>query len=478
MRAGPALRKSDVAGTSVEDRMIRRVFPRAEVLLLSLCVWFVTPHAAAQGRGTADENAARVRRRTPVVEVFERCRDAVVNISTQRVIHMRSLGGSPFDDIFNLAPFVRDRKVQSVGSGVIVHESGYIITNAHVVAQATDIQVTFAGGGEGLAAELISVDPEHDLAVVRVNNPKPLPTIKLGRSHDAMVGETVVAIGSPLGLDHTVTAGIISALGRDVQLNQEVSYKGLIQTDAPINPGNSGGPLLNVDGELIGINTAIRGDAQNIGFAIPVDRLWELLPSLLDIERRTRVRFGLHVSGADTQVVDVRAKSPAAEAGLKKGDRIVRLNSHPLRNGIDYYVRLLGQEPGSEVRLTVQRGRETFEVAVPLQEIPLPDGRDLARQLFGIQLDELSPRIRENFRLPDAFGLVVAAIDRGSPAERARMKPGDLILQLKGARVTTLKDVGLALEQSHGGDNVDVVGVRIDGDTLFRWSVQLPARGK
>ncbi|MEW6250961.1 MAG: trypsin-like peptidase domain-containing protein [Planctomycetota bacterium] len=441
------------------------------------CGWILVALLAPRGAATQDQpDAARQRRRTPIVAVFEGCRDAVVNISTTRIIRMRSLGGSPFEEFFNFAPLLRDRTVQSVGSGVIVHEAGYIVTNAHVVAQATDVHVTFADGTK-LPAERIAMDTANDLAVLRANAARPLSPIRLGRSHDLMVGETVIAIGNPLGLDHTVTTGIISAVGRDVQFSQEVTYKGLIQTDAPINPGNSGGPLLNINGELIGVNTAIRGDAQNIGFAIAVDRLWELLPSLLDLERRTRVRFGLHVGGADAKVVEVRAQSPADAAGLKPGDRIVRFNGHALRNGIDYYVQLLGQQAGNKIKLAVQRGGKTFEVAVPLQEAPIPDGRILARNLFGMELEELSDELRRSYGLPEHVGLVVRTIDRSSSADRARMKPADLILGLNGARVTTLKDVGLALEQAKPGELIDVEGVRIDADPPFAWTVKLPARG-
>jgi serine protease Do len=431
----------------------------------------------ATTRAADDQEAARARRRTPVVEVFEKCRDAVVNISTTRVIRMRSLGESPFDDIFQFGGPQRDRKVQSVGSGFIVHEAGYIVTNAHVVAQASDVQVTLANK-ETLAAEIVSVDPEHDLAVLRVQPPSPLPHIRLGRSNDIMTGENVIAIGNPLGLGHTVTSGIVSALDRELQFAQDVTYAGLIQTDAPINPGNSGGPLLNVNGELIGVNTAIRGDAQNIGFAIPVDRIWELLPTLLDIERRQRVRFGLHVSGADTKVVQVTPDSPAAAAGLRAGDRILRFNGEKLTNGIDYYVHLLGQKPGAQVKLDVERGDEKLNVTVAVQEIPMPDGRALARKLFGIDLQEITADLRSSYGLPATVGLVVQRIERGTPAERARMKPSDLILRLNRVSVTTLNDVGLALEQVQPGQQVVVEGLRIDVDQPFLWTVTIRTRSE
>jgi serine protease Do len=416
------------------------------------------------------------RRRTPVVEVFEQCRDAVVNISTTRVVRMRSLYGSPLDSIFDFGPpRARDQRIQSVGSGVVVHESGYIVTNAHVVSQASDVQVTFADK-KTLPAEVVAVDSEHDLAVLKVSAPRPLKCAKLGRSSDILIGETVVAIGNPLGLQHSVTAGIVSALDRDLQFSDDVVYKGLIQTDAPINPGNSGGPLLNLNAELIGINSAIRGDAQNIGFAIPVDRLWELLPKLLDIERRERVRFGADVSGTDARVVTVRKDSPAAAAGLLPGDRIVRFNDQPLRDGIDYYVHLLGQKPDSQVRLAVLRGSKTLDVAVLLQSIPLPDGRELATRLFGLELSEVGADERRKSELPDYVGLMVQAVTRGSPADRAQIHPRDFLLRIDRVPVTALKDVGLALEQTQPGERVHVEGLRLDADFPFFWTVTLQAR--
>lgn len=427
----------------------------------------------------ADNDAALARRRTPVVEVFESARDAVVNISTTRVVRMRSLGfGSPlFDDIFPFRTPERNRRVQSVGSGFAVHESGYIVTNAHVVSQASDVQVMFANK-DTLPAEIVAVDPEHDLAVVRIDPPEPIPTLRLGRSDDLLIGETVVAIGNPLGLQHTVTAGIISALGRELFFSDDVVYRGLIQTDAPINPGNSGGPLLNINGHLIGVNTAIRGDAQNIGFAIPVDQLWELVPAMLDIERRKRVKFGLHVSGPDATVIGVRADTPAAGAGIQGGDQIVALNGEKLHDAIDYHVRLLKYEPDDTVKLTLRRGDDQRDVKIELQSVPLPDGRELARNLLGLELTEIPADLKRRYDLPDHVGLVVEDVVPNGPAARARIRPVDVILRLNRVSVATLQDVGLALEQIRDGERVVVEGLRLKSSFSFHWTVTLRALRK
>ncbi len=425
----------------------------------------------------ADDRRAD-RRRTPVVEVYERCRDAVVNISTTRIVRMRSTSAGPwFDDVFNLAPRVRNREVHSVGSGFVVHESGIVITNAHVVAQASDVRVTFADG-RNYPADVIAADPDHDLAVLRVDAPRSLARIELAAPDDVLIGETVVAIGNPLGLQNTVTTGIVSAVNRDVQLTPEVTYSNLVQTDTAINPGNSGGPLLNVNGELIGVNTAIRTDAQNIGFAIPVARLWELLPDLLDVEKRERVRFGLQVGGRDARVVSLRDDAPAARSGVKRGDRIVRINGEPLRNAIDFYVEMLHQRPDSKVNLTVERDGRNLDISAPLQSVPAPDGSKLAASLLGLELAPLPPELRTRYSLARNVGLIVRGVKRGSAADRAEIVAGDVILRLDRGSIGALEDVGLSLESVTPGQRVIVEGLRLDPDQPFLWSVSLRAGAK
>jgi serine protease Do len=435
--------------------------------------------AAGTPAAPAQDSPARERRRSPVVEVFEKCRDSVVNVSTTRVLRQRSLDPADLlEEIFDFRrPRSIERRVESVGSGVIIHERGYIVTNAHVIAQTSDVQITFAGGGTA-PAQVIAVDPEHDLAVLRVRvGQQPLPAIRLGRSDDLMVGETVVAIGNPLGLQHTVTAGIISALGRELSFSPRLTYRDLIQTDAAINPGNSGGPLLNVNAELIGINTAIRGDAQNVGFAIPVDQLWELLPQLLDIERKERVRFGLRVGGAKNEVTAVRPDSPAQKAGLKPGDRVVRFNGQPLTNAIDYYVHLLSRKPGEVIRLSVERDGRTIEANVPLQEIPLPDGAALARARLGLQLVEIPAQLRRLHPYIEDAGLLVDSVATRGPAARAGIRAGDVIEALNGHAVSSLTAAGLVLEAVEPGAQVLVQGLRLEADPPFRWRVPLTAAG-
>lgn len=453
-------------------RGTRRVFTgRWTGALLAVGVlgaWAATAWAAppAEHRQSGD------RRRSPVVDVFERCREAVVNISTTRVVQVRSLG--LFESIFDFAPRVRQHKVHSIGSGVVIHPAGYVVTNAHVVAQASDVQVTFSDG-KSEAAEIVAVDPEHDLAVLKVSGQHPFASVKLGHTGDILVGETVVAIGNPLGLQHTVTAGIVSALGRDLVFNDSVAYKNLIQTDASINPGNSGGPLLNVSCELIGINTAIRGDAQNIGFAIPVDRLWETLPVMLDLERRERVQVGLRVSGPRAEVEEVRPGSPAADAGVKVHDQILRVNGEAVQDGIDYYVHLLNAHPGDSMKLAVKRGGRTLNFDVPIRVTPLPDGDSLARKLLGIKLAPIPTRVRRQYDLAGLTGMMVEEVERNSPARKG-LEPGDIVRQIENMPTTSLKQVGLVLEQVVPGDAVDIELIRFERDGVYLINISVPTR--
>jgi serine protease Do len=409
----------------------------------------------------AAQPSERQRRRSPVVAVFEQCRDAVVNISTTRVQRVRTL----WSDIFDFGrPTMR--RVQSVGSGVIIHERGYIVTNAHVVAQTSDVRATFVDG-RTVSATIVSVDAEHDLAVLKIDTDKPLPYVELGQGGDIMIGETVVAIGNPLELQHTVTTGIVSALNRDLHFRNDMTYSGLIQTDAAINPGNSGGPLLNINAELIGINTAIRGDAQNVGFAIPVDRLWALLPNMLDIEGRQRVSFGLDVSGPTAEVIAVRPDSPAADAGLRRGDRITHFGGHRLRNGIDYYVRLLEQKPGETIRLAYERRGESRTAEVALERIPPPDGQKLAADLLGAELVSLPERFRQRHRLPEGVGMIVKSVVRNGPIERAGIVVGDVILRVNRLLLRSGEDLGLMLETVEPGQRVLLEG--LDARTGDAW---------
>jgi S1-C subfamily serine protease len=409
--------------------------------------------------GAAPAAARRRARKTPVVRAYRRARPAVVNISARRTVRVRlaPFGPDPFDDIFP-SPFSRRRQVRSVGTGTVVHPAGYIVTNAHVVRRAQQITAALADG-QTYQAKVISADAAHDLAVLKVDPPEgnALAHLPLGRSDDLMVGETVIAIGNPLGYANSLTTGVISGVGRDLEFAGGVSIEGLIQTDAPINPGNSGGPLLNVNGEWIGINTAIRADAQNIGFAIPVDLVARELACLLDSERVNRVVFGAAVrqrhgeGGTEVVVASVRAGTPAAEA-LRDGDRILAINGSAVEQIADFACPMLEVRAGQPVYLKIARVDERRTVTVTPRARPKPDGKRLAEALFGLTLREITPALARDLRLPVQRGLLVVGIEAGSPADRLGVKLKDVLFQVDRYYVTDLDALGLVLEETRAGD--------------------------
>jgi len=400
-----------------------------------------------------------------VVEAVERVRDSVVNIAaTQTVTYVRrSSSGfdSLFEEMFDLPRRRYQEKRTSAGSGFVIHRDGYIVTNAHVVRRTTECKVVFADGRE-LDAAIIAVDTEHDLAILGVDGPKPLEALKLGRSDDLMIGETVIAVGNPLGYQNTVTTGVVSALNRKLKFSKEVSYPGLIQTDASINPGNSGGPLLNINGELIGINTAIRGDAQNIGFAIPVDYLRRLLPEMLNLERHKWAYVGMRVTGGDEALVtSLEEDGPAYKGGIRIGDRIMGVDGVSTRRDIDVHIELLGKEPGHRVRFAVVRDGQPRSVTVTIAKVSKPDGAKLAQQKFGLELEPLTPAMAQRLGLKPAELVLIVGVERGGPGDRIGIVRGDILFAIGRYNVRELDTIGQLLEDVEAGGLVATSIIRV-----------------
>lgn len=364
-------------------------------------------------------------RRTPIVLAVEKARPSVVNIQGRKTVRSDQLdsGGDQF------------RQVNGMGTGIIVDQRGYILTNFHVVENVQQIQVTTAQR-DTYVGRLIAHDPVTDLAVIKIDTPNALPVIDFGVSSDLMPGEPVIAVGNAFGYEHTVTRGIISALHREVQVSVQQKYRDLIQTDASINPGNSGGPLLNIDGQMIGINVAVRVGAQGIGFAIPVDEAMETAATLLNVERIDRVVHGV-IGETDQQdsarlfvVRKVRERSAAERAGLQAGDNVVSVGQTPIHRALDFERALLGAETNEPLTLTVLRNGQThtMELVLP-QPAKSPSTFDDQTWLaFGLKLAPVPEREFRKLQSMYHGGLRVLAVRPTSPANQQGIRSGDILV--------------------------------------------------
>jgi len=435
-----------------------------------LLVAAIAPYGVATAQVSPVESRNLAARRTPVVEVVEQARDSIVSISSTVSVRRPR---TPFDDIFHRPNVSQTTKV---GSGFVIHEHGYLVTNSHVVTRSVDLMVTFADGSE-YKAEIVAWDTTHDLAVLKIEPGRLIHPIPLGRSDDLMIGETAIAVGNPLGYQNTVTTGVISAVGRTLEFPSGLTYTDLIQTDASINAGNSGGPLLNILGELIGINTAIRGDAQNIGFAIPVDHLRKLLPEMLHAGKLHNVNVGMRVGGGDeVRVVSLTDGGPAQRAGLRVGDVIERIDGHPVQRDIDFYIAMLERRAGDQVRLDLARQNRSRHVELVLGELRAADGARLARKFFGLELREPTDRAARQYGIPPDRGLMVIGVEPGTPADRSDVQVGDLLVEVAATPVRTLPQIGYLLESVSRGDPVKVEIWRSRGRNIYGLEKQLRAR--
>ncbi len=353
---------------------------------------------------------------------------------------------------------MRNATATSLGSGFVIHAAGYIITNEHVIDEATDVKVTFSDGQE-LPAEVIATDNEHDLAVLKVSSKKALPAIALGTSEDLMIGEPVYAIGNPFGYAGTMTRGIVSAVNRKLDIDEKKSYTGLIQTDASINPGNSGGPLINAYGQVVGINTAIRAGATGIGFAIAVSNMRDLLPTFLNPEATNKAQIGFTVEEkrktslpatvrSEVVVKTVKPDGGAAKAGMMAGDRIVKIGDVAVGNVVDALVALAGAKPAD-----AGRPDDTLNI-----EVMRGTGRDAQADSGEAGGDEVAATAAESVvagevgsgggdgyaaavvkkygLVPGLPGVFLTAVKKDGPAGTIGLQPGDMIYQLGRYRLT------------------------------------------
>ena len=378
--------------------------------------------------------AALATRRTPVVAVAEKVSPAVVNIAAESMVR-------DVDPFFG-GIFTPQRRAQSLGSGLVIEPSGIVLTNAHVIEGASRIVVTLLDGRE-LQADLLGSDHDADLAVLKLAA-HDLRAVPLGQSSDLMIGETVVAIGNPFGLSRTVTMGVLSAVGRTVPSESgERLFTDFLQTDASINPGNSGGPLVNILGEVIGINTAIVSGANGIGFAIPADRARRVVTDLLRYGELRPVWSGARLVTVDEELArrsrlpvqhgalvrKVYPGSPAASAGLQENDVIVAAAGHPVASREDVITAIYTVQADSPIALEVRRGGRSLRLVLRAQ--PPPQGTGLAVLERSVGLVVGGGRGE----------LAVQRVLRGSAADRRGLAAGDLILGANGQRVGSADDL-------------------------------------
>jgi S1-C subfamily serine protease len=398
-----------------------------------LLAWILLAAAGAAAEGDP------FLRRTATVRAVEKVGPSVVNITTEQAMQ-----GSPFQP-FGGPPgfewFFRDffepslpSPAQSLGSGVVIDAERHVLTNEHVVAAAERIKVTLADGRQ-FEARLVGADPNNDLAVLELQTREAVPWTAPGTSGDLLVGEPVIAIGNPFGLSNTVTTGVLSAIDRSLRSENRV-FHGFLQTDASINPGNSGGPLLNAEGELIGINTAIYNGAQGIGFAIPIDAASRVVRELITHGEITPVWLGMDLQDLDAALAEalslperasgvllgrVREGTPAARAGLRRGDLLIAVDGHAVRSAREVYEILERATPGQELRLALLRGGARSERAVRAEPFPAELVAELGERLLGAGL---APAEGGGFR--------VEAVRPGSGAARIGIEPGDRLLGING----------------------------------------------
>ena len=443
---------------------------------IGVAVTFTAVPVAHGAAGTVPPG--RAQRRNAVVVAVEKVGPAIVNISTEVRVRNPYYG---FGDIWEWFRGFRppgERFVENaLGSGVIVDPDGYVLTNDHVVAQADRIIVTLADGRQ-VEARLVGSDRTSDLAVLARDGDEPWPSVSMGRSDDLMIGETVIAIGNPFGLQNTVTVGVVSALGRTLESDRESgeAFSDFIQTDAAINPGNSGGALLNINGELIGINTQIVARGQNLGFAIPIDRARKIFDELVHYGRVRPMWTGLVVEELDPRmarslgleqahgVLVVRrfADSPAADAGVRAGDLIVSLNGRPVDSIAEYETILVNVGKGGLVEAKIRRGDRMLTVRFRVETFPEERAPQMAWDLLGLRVMQTRDGVAIDRVRPDSW---LGRRARGSLR-------GLLILEIDGTRIGKVEEFYEAVARTSYRRGTALV--LSDGRVIYR--VTIPTR--
>ena len=427
---------------------------------------------------------------TSFADLAERVAPAVVSIQTSGTVAMGQPVFPPgFEEFFGGSPSPwhdrgspRERKSSGEGSGFVISPDGYIVTNNHVVEDMDVIKVHFLDGTE-LEAKVVGLDPKTDIALLKVEvKGRPLETIALGDSDAVRPGDWVVAIGNPFGLAHTVTAGIVSAKNRRDVTHQ--SYEDFIQTDAAINPGNSGGPLIDLDGRVIGINTAIRSNANTIGFSVPINQAKQILPQLRAEGRVTRGWLGVQIQAVTPElaksfdlkdakgalVSQVLPNTPAAEGGIQRGDVILEFNGQEITEWRDLPIVVANAPVDDKAKVSIMREgkRKTLHVKIGQlddpQELAAVEKSDDAADAFGLRAQDLTPQLASQLGLEEVEGVIVTDVDPQGPAAEAGIRRGDIIVELDQQQVKSARDLTRKLQ---GSDDSVLVLVRRGENTLY-----------
>ena len=430
-------------------------------------LWLLVPATGVTSAGPTTN------RRTPLVEAIERVRPAVVNIHSEKKAPAPRVG------------FVsRSNKLSGMGTGVIVDQRGLIVTNFHVIENVSSIRATLVDGAT-YAAEVLARDPETDLALLRIRPPHSLPVMPMGNSEDLMYGETVVAIGNAFGYQHTITKGIISELHRDVRLSDEQMYRDLVQTDASINPGNSGGPLINADGEMIGLNVAIRAGAQGIGFAIPVNDVTRVLSRLMSVRRLNRTWHGMEYRQLDfadpgegrIALRGTEPGSPAQRAGIVAGDRLIEVDGQPVRFAHDVERALLDAKPDDRVPLRLLRNGDEVHAYLVVRSAPVTalKSTNVVWRRLGLELAEGQNRDEVNQVSTQLHGgLRIMRVAANGVAGQAGLEKGDILVGLHIWETLTLKDIRFVLQQPMLSQSSSIRFFAVRDRRLLRGSLDLP----
>jgi serine protease Do len=423
-------------------------------------------------------------------DLAEDVKPAVVNISTTTTVR---IPGNPFRHFFGPkeGPFGdffrrffgdipdRELKQQSLGSGFIIDKDGYIITNNHVVEGADEIKVKLSDERE-FKARVVGRDPKTDLALIKISSLfKDLPTLPLGDSEKMRVGDWVLAIGNPFGLEHTVTQGIISATGRVIGSGP---YDNFLQTDAPINPGNSGGPLINLEGKVIGINTAIVATGQGIGFAIPSNMAKSVVSQLKGKGRVIRGWIGVSIQTITPEiaksfglkeprgalVTDVVEGGPAQSAGIKRGDIIVAFDSKDIKSSSDLPIIVAETPVGKEVDIKVIRNGKEISLKLKVAEMTEKKmaSRIVPEKALGLTVDNITPRWQKEFEIKDRTGVVVIDVVPESPADDAGIQTGDIIKEVNRRPVKNVKDYESVMQTWKKGKPLLFL-IKRGGETIY-----------